>query len=303
MNNSAPIIHRALTREREKLLPGVVVSFTILSHPPARFEQKTRTIGLIELTSGRRVFGPLLAETPHIGQRVRPRMRLSHVTKEGLRVYEVAYEMLERVLAPQKIPGYILALTGPSGVGKSTISRVLAHACSEYATNVPILTTRDPKPGDDGEYVYATPEEFDRLKRTGSIVAATHIPSSSEHRQYGYRAADIEAIWSAGKLPIVITEIGLLEGLAHYWGRSAILSFGVLPPGRTRRAKLSQLLHRLRARGRESEEHIRERLKNAQCDLDHFKKRKDLFDHIMVNEDMHSMIASIKKEVPKLSGA
>ena len=298
MNGSVPIAYRALKHEREKFLPGAVLSFTTLSHPPSRFGRRPRTIGLIELESGRRVLGPLLAEKPFIGQSVRPRMRLSHVTDEGLRVYEVAFEACAtKAVVPQKLPRYILAFTGPSGVGKSTVSRMLTRACSEYAANVPIITTREAKPGDDGEYIYTTPEEFERMKRAGSIVAATQIPSSSENRQYGYRSADIKAIWSKGKLPVVVTEINLLEGLAHYYGRSSILSFGLLPPGRSKRAKLSQLLHRLRARGREAEENIQERLKNAEQDLAFFKERKDLFDHIVVNEDLRSMVASMKDKV------
>jgi len=304
MNNSASIVHRALRREREKFLPGTIVSFTTLSHPPARFGPMPRTIGMILLENRRRVLGTLLIEKPFIEQSVRPRMRLSHVTEEGIRVYEVAYEASKNVaVAPQKFPGYIIALSGPSGVGKSTISKMLTKACSDYTANVPILTTRDPKSGDDGEYIYTTEKEFESMKRAGSIITSTQIPSSNENRQYGYRATDIEAIWNKGKMPIVVTEIHLLEGLAHHYGRSSVLSFGLLPPGRTKRARLSQLLHRLRARGRESEEHIRDRLKNAEHDLALFRERKDLFDHIVVNEDLTVMIASMKKKVPALSGA
>lgn len=301
MNNSAPIVHRALERERERFLPGVVVSFTTLMHPPAQFGPRPRTIGLIELENGRRVLAPLLAEAPFIGQKVHPRMRLSQVTDVGLRVYGVAYEALASVTALQKFPGYVLALTGPSGVGKSTISKLLTKTYSNYAVNVPILTTREPKFGDEGEYVYTTPREFNHLQRAGSIVAATNIPSESEHRQYGYRGADIEAIWKQGKLPIVITEMHLLEGLAHHFGRRSILSFGLLPPGKSKRAKLSQLLYRLRARGRETEVDIRDRLKNAERDLAFFRDRKDLFDHIVVNKDLSSIIASLIERAPELS--
>ncbi len=303
MSYSAPIVHRAQKREQEKQLPGIVMSFTTLAHPPARFGRRPRQIGLIELQNGRRVLGSLISDEPFIGQQVRPRMRLSHVTEEGLRVYEVAYEATVTVEIPQKFSRYILAFTGPSGVGKSTITTMLAHACSDYAAKVPILTTRAPKPGDDGEYLYTTETEFERMQKAGSIVAVTRIPSSTENRQYGYRSTDIEAIWNKGKIPLVVTEMGLLQGLARHYGRRSVLSFGLLPPGRSKRARLSQLLHRLRARGRETEDNIHDRLKNAERDLAFFGERKDLFDHIVVNEDASSLVVSLKKKVPGLSGA
>jgi len=108
---------------------------------------------LIELEDGKKVLAPLLAERPFIGQRVHARMRLSHVTEEKLRVYEVSYEALSEVPAimEKTFPGYILALTGPSGVGKTTVSRLLVQMFSDVAVNVPIVTTRKEKPGDEGE--------------------------------------------------------------------------------------------------------------------------------------------------------
>src|ERR1700686_2575920 len=112
-------------------------------------------------------------------------------------------------IAPQRFPGYILALTGPSGVGKSTMRKMLAYLCSEYVENVAMVTTRLPKQGDDGEYVYATPEEFERMKKSGAIVGATRISSSTEDRQYGYRGADIEEVWRKQKIPVVVTEMHL----------------------------------------------------------------------------------------------
>ncbi len=303
MKKSAPIIHRSLAHEREKLLPGTILSFTHLMHPPAQLGKRARMIGLVELENGKRVLGPIVGDSPAIGQKVSPRMRLSHVTEEGLRVYEVAYETVALKAIPvSAFPGYILAFTGPSGVGKSTISRMLAHACSDYAAKVPILTTRGKKPGDDGEYIYTTVKEFARMQKEGAIVAMSHIPSSGENRMYGYRAIDIEAIWKRGKIPVVVTEKNLLEGLSSHYGRRSILSCGLLPPGKSRRAMISQLMHRLRTRGRETEAHIQDRLKNAEQDLAFFSERKDLFDHMVVNEDLSSLVDILKKKIPALSG-
>ena len=206
-----------------------------------------------------------------------------------------------KYIASEKFPGYILALTGPSGVGKSTIRGMLAGVGSEYIENIAIITTRNPKQGDDGEYVYVTEKEFEQMKREGVLVATAQIPFSAENRQYGYRGTDIEAAWKRGRIPSVVTELHLLECLARYYGRRSILSFGLLPPGNSKRVRLSQLLYRLRGRGRDTEQHIRDRLKNAEQDMALFTERKDLFDYVVVNEDLTSLVTSMKKKVLAVS--
>lgn len=276
-----------------------------MSHPLAEFGSRPRTVGLIELKDGTRALGQLIGE-PVIGQRVRPRMRLSSVGDDGLRTYDVAYEVIVEVPVKQRITeeefaGYMLALTGPSGVGKTTVSRLLVSMFSDYIESVPILTTRERRKGDDGEYRYVAKEKFTELLEAGAIAAYSHISSSTEERWYGYRTSDIEKIWKRGKLPVVITEMHLLRGLAEKYTRRAILSFGLLPPGKSRRAMLSSLLHRLRERGRDAEEHIKDRLKNAAKDLEFFRERSDLFDKILVNDDLQNVVEAMRKQIPGLS--
>ena len=297
MKYTAPILQRSLEREREKMLPGTVFSFTILMHPHARYGAGPRTIAFIELENGKKVLAPIVSKGVFIGQKVYPRMRLSHITEEKLRVYAVSYEARAFVPQKRKFPGYILAFTGPSGVGKSTISTMLTSVCADYSERVPIVTTREKKAGDDSEYIYMSSSEFQHLKKNGVIVASTDIDSTSESRTYGYRATDIESIWEKGKVPVVVTEMHLLQGLAETYGRRSVLSFGLLPPGKSRRAMLSQLLHRLRSRGRETEAQSLDRIKNAERDLAFFEDRKDLFDHMIVNENLALTIAGLKKKV------
>lgn len=304
MSKSPPVLARAKKQRAAKLQPGTIVSFTRLQHPLPEVGNGPRTVGLIRLQDGRTILTPLLIEEPVIGQEVLPRMRLQGITETGLRRYDIAYEAaaMKPVTAPT-FPGYILALTGPSGVGKSTISRMLVSMCSEFVAPVPILTTRGAKDGDDGEYTYVSKGEFAALQSSHEIVAVTEIPSRSEVRRYGYRAADIEAIWKAGKIPVVITEMHLLQDLARHYGRRSILSCGLLPPGRSKRAMLSHLLHRLRSRGRDTEAHIKDRLRNAEADLQFFTDRRDLFDHIIVNENLENVISALKQRVPGLAEA
>lgn len=306
--DSPAIAARALRRHPSRRLTGTLLSFTTVTHPPKGFPQRARRIGLIELSDGKRVLAALLGDSePMIGEVVVPRMHLSRINQDGLRLYEVAYALTQRTADAEEtktvFPGYILAFTGPSGVGKTTVSLLLTRMLSDFTGKVPIVTSRAPKEGDDQEYDYVSPKEFERMEKSGALAAWTHLPSASEDRSYGYRTQDIEAIWEQGKLPVVVTEMQLLQGLAGHFGRRSILSFGLLPPGESKRAMLSQLLHRLRARGRETDAQIEERLVNAQADLDFFKRASDLFDHILVNEDLDSVLTVIKGHVLALAKA
>jgi guanylate kinase len=142
-------------------------------------------------------------------------------------------------------------------------------------------------------------EEFAWLRAQGALAASVDLPSRSEIRCYGYREADIRAIWAEHKIPLVITEMHLLQGLAGHFGRRSILSFGLLPPGRSKRMMLSHLLFRLRARGRETEEQIQDRLKNAEEDLAFFRARRDLFNELLVNDHLPRVVASLQGTVLK----
>lgn len=301
MTDTPSIIARTQKQNAKKMQEGTLLTYTVVKNPPAGFGSKPRVIGLIELDDKTKVLGQLLVQNTHmlaIGQRVKPRMTLSRINEAGLRIYEVAYEVLVQVSTEGEVfRGYLLALTGPSGVGKSTVSSLLHTAFSDYVERVPILTTRAPKKGDDGEYRYLPLKQFLSLKENGDIIAATEIPSTTEERWYGYQAKDIEAIWAKGKIPVVVTEMHLLQGLADHYTRRSILSFGLLPPGSSKRTMLSHLLHRLRTRGRDSEESIQDRLKNAEKDLAFFEERRELFDDLVVNEDLAHVVDTLKSHV------
>jgi guanylate kinase len=301
MLSSSPLSARAAAKRGKKFQNGTLLSWTVLTHPPSQFGPYPRTIGLIALEDGSQVLAPLHAKNPRIGMALRPRMSLSHVNDEKLRIYDVAYEELIGVPAPileKEFPGYIVALTGPSGVGKSTVGNMLVRMVGEYARMVPVTTTRPRGVDEHGEYRHVSRKRFEECSQAGQMVAMAQIDGGGGKEWYGYRKADIDAIWKAGKLPVVATEMHLLQDLAKHFGRRSILSFGLLPPGASKRAMLSHLLRRLRQRGKTTEEWLESKLRSAAKDLQFLRAHADLFDRIIVNDDPQAAAELLRRHVP-----
>ena len=65
----------------------------------------------------------------------------------------------------------LTVLSGPSGVGKSTVVAELNRACPQIWISVSV-TTRPPRPGEvDGrEYYFVDDKEFDRLVASGALL-------------------------------------------------------------------------------------------------------------------------------------
>ena len=294
-----PSLHRRIKHiEKKPLKEGSIISFTTVRHPPHGFGTEPYTIVLLEHADGSKAVGQLAkgSPPPSIGATVVPRMRNVRTMHNGLIVNDLKYIVRAKKVEPMlTMTAYVLAVSGPSGVGKTTIARSLLSLFNSYAEQVPIVTTRQPKKNDTEPYVHVTKEQFDAMIASGEIVSSTHMPSKTEMRFYGYRRKDIEAIWKKGKLPIVVTEINLLQGLVKSLGRRAVLSCGLLPPGKSRRSMLSNLLHRLRSRGRDTEEQIAERLKVAEADLKAYDDHAHLFDHMLVNEHVESCVEQMRK--------
>ncbi len=301
MKTTPPISARAQAKHRQKMQSGVIISFTTLSHPLSKFGPLPRTIGLIELDDGSRVTAQLLMKNPAIGMSVVPRMRLSHVTEEKLRIYGVAFEeaIPDRAAKPQEFPGYILALTGPSGVGKSAVRNALLKMLGERAVKVPLVTTAARIAGERGEYRHMSKKTFEEAAKKNQIVALAQLELNGSTDWYGYRAADFTAIWKTRKIPVVTTETHLLRALSSRYGRRSILSFGLLPPGKSKRLMLSHLLRRLRASEKHTEEWMHQTLKVAADELQTLRSSAELFDRILVNDDLQAVAETVRRHVPR----
>jgi guanylate kinase len=181
-------------------------------------------------------------------------------------------------------PGLLIVLCGPSGVGKSTISRRLAEKLHVvYTTSV---TTRDKRDGDEAAktYEHVTPDEF--FHRLDSDAFLEYAQVYGDY--YGTPKHPALDDLAAGRDVLLEIDVqGALQVRFQY--PDALLVF-ILPPDKP------TLLQRLRDRARESEEEILRRYRGAKREVQ-MAKGSRAFDHMVINDTVDRAVEEIIKTI------
>lgn len=175
--------------------------------------------------------------------------------------------------ARQARPGNALfVLSGPTAVGKSTVSEYIrAHFPQVYFSIS--ATTRRPRPGEvDGvHYHFVSDDEFDRLIADDDLLEWAQVHNRA---RYGTPRGPVDAAIAAGRK--VLLEIDLQGALAvRAKVPEATLVF-LAPPS------WEHLVHRLIGRGTESPEEQQARLDTARVEL----AAKGEFDRLIINREV-----------------
>lgn len=161
----------------------------------------------------------------------------------------------------------VVVISGPSGVGKSTLVRMLLDKKFPNLVRSVSATTRGPRPGEqDGvNYFFYTRARFEQAIDRGELIEHAEIYGNL----YGVPKAPLENMLSEGKN--VILEIDV-QGAEHVRGLGlpAVFIFIAPPDEQT-------LFKRLKDRNTGGETR---RLKAAQMEL----AQKDKYDEIIVNK-------------------
>lgn len=177
------------------------------------------------------------------------------------------------------MPGKLVILSGPSGVGKDT---VLQHwtKINPNVVKVVSCTTRAPRPDEvDGvDYHFLSPEEFHARARSGQFLEYKTV----HENWYATPIDHMESLLEAGKVAVLKIDVqGALTALKL---RPDAVSIFILPPS------WEELERRIRNRASDSAEQIEVRLKNAR---DEIATAEEYYGYRVVNDDLERTVAEI----------
>jgi guanylate kinase len=169
----------------------------------------------------------------------------------------------------------ILVITGPSGVGKGTLIRLLLDRFPGMALSVS-ATTRAPRPGEeDGvDYRFLSPEEFQRRIDVGEFLEWAEYAG---HR-YGTLKSELER--DADPLVLEIEVQGARQVRERVPEATSVF---IAPPSD------EALRTRLVGRGSDDPEQIEKRLEVAREEL----AAREEFDHVVVNDDLDAAVQEL----------
>ncbi len=175
--------------------------------------------------------------------------------------------------------GNLFVISGPSGVGKGTICRILVENSELVSVSVS-ATTRKPR-SEDAEgitYFFKSVDEFKQMIDAGEFLEWAVYNGN----YYGTPVKAIEEKIAKGE--DVILEIEAQGAMKVMAAKPDAVSIFITPPSE------NVLYERLKGRGTESEEEIQNRVAAAKWELE----QKDKYNYIVVNDNLDDAVAAIQ---------
>lgn len=168
--------------------------------------------------------------------------------------------------------GLLIVLSGPSGVGKGTVRKALFELEGHNLVYSISMTTRKPRAGEQNgtDYFFVSKEEFEEKIKKGQMLEYAEFVNN----YYGTPVDEVERQLSNGNEVVLEIEVqGALQVREKM--KDAIFIF-IAPPS------MEALEKRLKTRGTEPEDVIKQRIDKARSELNLAYK----YDYIVVNDEV-----------------
>lgn len=184
--------------------------------------------------------------------------------------------------------GLLIILSGPSGVGKGTVRKVLMKDESLNLAYSISMTTRKPRNGEvEGkDYFYVSEEQFLKAIEENKLLEHARFVDN----YYGTPKDYVEKLRSEGKNVILEIETnGAKEVMNQYKNDPRFISIFLLPPS------FDELRSRIEKRKTEPERIINERLEKAKKEI----VLKDLYKYCVINNTPEQCASDIREIILK----
>ena len=168
--------------------------------------------------------------------------------------------------------GLLIVLSGPSGVGKGTVRKAFFELEGHNLVYSISMTTRKPRAGEQNgtDYFFVSKEEFEEKIKKGQMLEYAEFVNN----YYGTPVDEVEKQLSNGNEVVLEIEVqGALQVREKM--KDAIFIF-IAPPS------MEALEKRLKTRGTEPEDVIKQRIDKARSELNLAYK----YDYIVVNDEV-----------------
>ena len=176
-------------------------------------------------------------------------------------------------------PDHLFILSGPSGVGKGTVRQRLFEQETHLKYSVS-ATTREKRDGEQEgiDYFYTTKEQFEAMIQNGELLEHAKYVEN----YYGTPRAYVKEQLEKGNDVFLEIEVqGALQVKENFPEGVFIFLF---PPS------LEELKNRIIGRGTESDELVRNRLKEAEKEI----RMMSEYDYVVVNDDVDQAVQKVK---------
>ena len=183
---------------------------------------------------------------------------------------------------PTQQSGKLIVITGPSGVGKGTLVKLMRqrHPQLQVSTSA---TTRQPRWGEQHgvDYFFLSKEDFETAIHNQELLEWAEYAGN----YYGTPKAGVIEQIQAGNYILLEIELAGARAIANIF--PAAIRIFIMPPS------IEELEQRIRTRGTNTEESIARRLEIARKEI----AASDEFDFKIVNDDLDSAIAQLEKAI------